>query len=230
MQKLFTTLLLISLSFTGFSQMETEEELKYKFLTNVPITINPEAYQITGSAYENDNFAMGKVYKNGQVVATNVALRYNALRDEFEVKPNLDTPDASAKVMMRHPDIYVKILNKVFVYADPKNNEDRPGYYLVLFEGDNADLYKKISKEFIEGMEATTSLTRDIPSSYKDKTAFYLLNKNTNIFQEFPNSRNAKFGLFKDKKKELKKYAKENRLNINKQTALLKLVKYYNTL
>ena len=183
MQKLFSTLFLLTLSFSAFAQLETEEETKDKYLTNVPITINSEA-----------------------------------------------APNSTARVMMRNPDIYVKMLNNVFVYAAPKEGLDRPGYFLVLFEGENADLYKKISKEFIEGMAATTSLTRDIPSSYKEKEAYYLLNKNTNSFQEFPSSRNAKFGLFDDKKKELKTYTKEERLNINKEYALIKLVKYYNTL
>jgi hypothetical protein len=230
MQKLFLSLLLITLSLGGYAQMETEEETKDKYLTNVPITINSEAINFSGSAYENENFVLGNVYKSGRIVASNVALRYNALRDEFEVKASIDAPNSTAKVMMRNPDIYVKMLNNVFVYAAPKEGVDRPGYFMVLFEGENADLYKKISKEFIEGMAATTSLTRDIPSSYKEKEAYFLLNKKANTFQEFPSSRNAKFGLFKDKKKEIKNYSKEERLNINKEYALVKLVKYYNTL
>ncbi|MBW2938655.1 hypothetical protein KXJ69_11090 [Aureisphaera sp. CAU 1614] len=230
MQKLFSTLLLLTLSFSAFAQMETEEEAKDKYLTNVPITINSEAVNYSGSAYENEEFVLGTVYKSGRIVASNVALRYNALRDEVEVKSSIDAPNSTARVMMRNPDIYVKMLNNVFVYAAPKEGLDRPGYFLVLFEGESADLYKKISKEFVEGMAATTSLTRDIPSSYKEKEAYFLLNKNTNSFQEFPSSRNAKFGLFDDKKKELKTYTKEERLNINKEYALIKLVKYYNTL
>ena len=230
MQKLFFTLLLFTISFGGFAQMETEEETKDKYLTNVPITINPEAVNFIGSPYENEEFVLGNVYKSGKMVASNVALRYNALRDEFEVKASIDAPNSTAKVMMRNPDIYVKMLNNVYVYAAPKEGVNRPGYFMVLFEGENADLYKKISKEFVEGMAATTSLTRDIPSTYKEKEAYYLLNKKSNNFQEFPNSRNAKFGLFKDKKKELKNYSKEEKLNINKEYALVKLVKYYNTL
>ncbi len=230
MQKLLLTLLLFTISFGSFAQMETEEETKNKYLTNVPITINSEAINYSGSAYENENFVLGNIYKSGRIVASNVALRYNALRDEIEVKASLDASNSTAKVMMRNPDIYVKMLNNVFVYAAPKEGVDRPGYFLVLFEGENADLYKKISKEFIEGMAATTSLTRDIPSSYKEKEAYFLLNKKANTFQEFPSSRNAKFGLFDDKKKELKNYSKEEKLNINKEYALVKLVKYYNTL
>lgn len=230
MKKIFTTLLFLSICLGAFAQMEREEETTTKYLTNVPITINPNAINITGSAYENEAFVLGNVYKNEKIIASNVALRYNALRDEFEVKKDLAAPITDAKVMTRNPNIYVKINNKLFIYADPNDGVRRPGYYLVLFEGENVDLYKKISKEFVEGMAATTSLTRDIPSSYKEKEGYFLFDKKANSFKEFPNSKNAKFSLFNDKKKELKNYSKEENLNINREYSLIKLVEYYNSL
>ncbi|MEZ4858864.1 MAG: hypothetical protein R2781_08650 [Flavobacteriaceae bacterium] len=230
MQKLVTTLLFFTICFTVVAQKETEEQTDDKYLTNVSITINPQAINYTGSAYENDNFVLGNVYKKGKIIANNVALRYNGLRDEFEVKENLSTPNTAAKVMMRNPDIYVKMTNKVFVYAAPKEGVIKPGYFLVLFEGESADLYKKVAKEFVEGMAATTSLTRAVPNSYKEKESYYLVNRKSNTFQEFPSSRNAKFTVFKDKKKEIKTYSKEENLNINRESSLIKLVEYYNSL
>ncbi|MEZ4777789.1 MAG: hypothetical protein R2786_00200 [Flavobacteriaceae bacterium] len=230
MRKLLTTILIFSLYVGTYAQMEREEETSTKYLTNVPVTINPNAINITGSAYENDAFVLGNVFRNEKLIATNVALRYNALRDEFEVKPDLTTPDTAAKIMMRNPEIYVKINSKVFIYADPKDGMSRPGYFLVLFEGENADLFKKISREFVEGMAATTSLTRDIPSTYKEKEGYFLFDKKTNSFKEFLNSKSAKFALFNEKKKELKNYSKNENLNINRESSLIKLVEYYNTL
>lgn len=50
------------------------------------------------------------------------------------------------------------------------------------------------------------------------------------MFQEFLSLRNVKFGFFDDKKKELKNYFKEEKLNINKEYVLVKFVKYYNIL
>lgn len=228
--KQLLSILLMAFTLGTLAQNVTEEITTNQFLSNKSITFKPEEVHYAGSAYENDEFVSGIIYKNGTVLANNVGLRYNAFRDEMEVKMNLSAPDASAKVMIKHPDIYVKMLNKLFVFSPTREGMSRPRYFMVLTEGERADLYKKINKEYIEGSEAMTSLTRDIPTTYKEKESYFLVDKKTGAFVEFPSSKNAKFNLFKDLKKEVKNYAKEERLNVNKEWALQKVVAYYNTL
>ncbi len=229
MKQLLSFFLMI-LSLGTFAQNVTEEISTNQFLSSKNITLNPEAVHFAGSAYEDDEFVNGVIFKNGEILATNVGLRYNAFRDEMEVKANLNAPDATAKVMIKHPDIYVKMLNKLFVFSPTAEGMSRPRYFMVLTEGDHAGLYKKITKEYIEGSEAMTSLTRDIPTTYKEKETYYLVDKKSGAFEEFPSSKSGKFNLFKDKKKEVKNYAKVEGLNINKEWALKKVVAYYNTL
>ncbi len=230
MRQVFASFFFI-LTITGLSAQNSKEAvITDQFLTNRSITFKPEEVHYAGSAYENKEFVSGTIFKTGKILESSILLRYNAFRDEIEVKSDVNAPDASAKVMVRNPEIYVKLLNNLIVFSGTKEGIDRPGYFIVLAEGEKVDLYKKIKKEFVEGSESMTSLTRSIPSTYKEKEIFYLVDKTTGEYVEFPSSKNSKFNLFKDKKKEIKAYASREGLNVNKEWALKKVVMYYNTL
>jgi len=215
---------------TSFAQMGTEEAESTNYISSRAITINANERNFSGSAYENKDFASGYVFKNGKTLASNVALRYNAKRDEVEVKSSLNSTNESARVLVKNDDIYIKILNKVFVYSPVKEGIDRAGYFMVIHEGANYSLYKKLTKKFIEGREAINSITRDTPPAFQDKEVYYLVNKTDGSFTVFPKSRKGKLKIFAGNKKEIKNFVKENRLNVNKDYDLAKLVKYYDTL
>jgi hypothetical protein len=230
MKKVFVSLLFILFIANVSAQYAPQQAPSDQFLTNRSITFKADDVHFTGSAYENKEFVAGSIFKKDQILASNVLLRYNAFRDEIEVKSDASGPDASAKVMVRNPDIYVKLMNKMIVFSGNKEGIDRPGYFMVVAEGNKVDLYKKIKKEFIEGSVSMSSLTRDIPSTYKEKEIFYMVDKTTGAYVEFPSSKNAKFNLFKDKKKQVKNYASQEGLNVNKESALKKVILYYDTL
>ena len=217
-------------SFFASAQMDTDEADTDRYYTNRAITINANERNFSGSAYENKEFMNGYVFKNGKTLASNVALRYNAKRDEMEVKNSLNSSNANARVLVKSDDIYIKILNKVFVYTPVKEGIDKAGYFMVLQEGDNYSLYKKITKKFIEGRESVNSITRDTPPAFKNKVVYYLVNKSDGSFTSFPKSRKGKLKVFTQYKKEIKDFVKSNSLNLNKDYALAKLVKYYDTL
>lgn len=230
MRNIFLPLFFV-LFISGASAQSVANDLPTdQYLTNRSITFKTEDVHFAGSAYDHKEFVSGTIFKNGQILASNINLRYNAFRDEIEVKSNPSAPDATAKVMARNPEIYVQLMNKMIVFSGTREGIDRPGYFIVLAEGDKVDLYKKLKKEFIEGSTSMTSLTRDIPSTYKEKEIYYLVDKSTGTFVEFPESKKAKFNLFKDKKKQIKNYASEEGLNVNKEAALKKVVLYYNSL
>lgn len=212
------------------AQMGTEEVGATHYMTNRPITINPNERNYSGSVYENEEFTNGYVFKNGKTLASNVALRYNAKRDEIEVKKSLRVSNSSAKVLIKHEEIYIKILNKLFVYSPIKEGIDKAGYFMVLQEGDNYALYKKIEKEFLEGRESVNSITRDTPPAFKNVEIYYLVNKANGNFNKFPKSRKGKLKVFNQNTKEVKNYVNANKLNVNKEYALVKLVKFYDTL
>jgi hypothetical protein len=227
---IFTFSLLLTLtSFNAAAQMDSGEET-VRYFSNRPIKKYSKAQNYTGSPYENEKFVLGNVYSGDKLLASNVALRYNAQRDELEVKSNLTSSDNTARVVIRSKDIYVKILDKTIVFVSNKENLRLPGYFILEFEGNNYTLYKKIKKQFVTGSEAATSITRAIPPTYKEKQIFFLEENSKAVITEFPSSKKGKLGVFGDSKKAMKKYASENKLNINKDYALIKLVKHFDGL
>lgn len=227
MKNLFTALSLVFI-FSATAQNALDTPTTNDYLTTKRVRINKNI-NYKGTPYDQELFQTGNIYKNGTIVASNVALRYNVLRDELEVKSSMAAADAQAKILERDKDIYVRILNDVYVYMKPTSKEIVSGYFKVLHEGEKFHLYQKLTKEFIEGKKAINSVAQDVPPTYKGDEELYLVPVNGAPI-ELSGSRSGKLKAFPSHKKELKKYVKENKLNINKDYSLKKLVAYYNTL
>jgi len=94
--------------------------------------VSPENYE--GTPYYLENFLLGNVYLENEVVLSNGALRYNAVADEIEFKESLNDDDKNAKALVKSKEIYAKIMKDTFVFIPSK------GYYLVVFDGNNFSL------------------------------------------------------------------------------------------
>lgn len=180
----------------------------------------------TGTPYNHPSYLMGNVYQNNELLATNVALRYNAVADEMEIKESLASPDEEAKVLTKSPEIFVKIMEDIYIFAPYKGGVEGGGYFQVLYEGNGVDLYKKLKKDFKPERKATSSITTSTPAKFSDDIVYYLATKEGK-FYEMPNSRNKKLKVFGNKKDMVKGYVRENRLDLNKEKDLLKAVKHY---
>lgn len=230
--KFSTVIILVIMIITsgfGFAQNANPDPKIDSFLTQRGITEALKGVDHTGSAYIDENFQLGAVYRNGEMIASNAALRYNALRDEFEFKKNLNEANSGARIVSKSKDIYVKIKNRLFVFSEVTSENIKPGYFEVLFEGEPMSLYRKVKKEFIEGKKAINSISTDILPNLKEKEMVYLL-RGTSNFTELPGSKSGKINSFGNNKKTLKSYIKEQDLSINQTKDLVKLVAYYNTL
>lgn len=182
-----------------------------------------------GTPYNNPSYLVGNVYKGDELLANNVALRYNAMADEIEIKESITSNDEDAKLLTKSPDIYVKIVNDLFVFVPYKGGIENGGYFQVLFEGNTYDLFKKLVKDFIPPKTASTSLTRDTPAKFIDKPVYYIVTKNGK-FYELPSSKNKKLKVFSENKEAVKSYVKEKGLDLNKEEDLLKVIKHYDTM
>lgn len=181
----------------------------------------------TGTPYNHPSYLPGNVYKGKDLLATNVALRYNALADEMEIKESLDTSDKDAKALTKSPEIYVKIANKdIFVFVPYDGGIEGGGYFQVLMEGNKIDLFKKVKKEFTPAKPANTSITRDIPAKFADKPVYYIVNKEGKFF-ELPSSKKKKLKVFAENEKMMKNYVNSNSLDLNDEKDLIRAIRYY---
>jgi hypothetical protein len=183
----------------------------------------------TGTPYKNKEFKNGTILKNGVVIARNIGLRYNASKDLFEVKKTSVLKDDQAKVLISNKDISINLENEKYVFLTPNENNSAQGYFIDTYSGKKASLYKKIKKVYIPEQKAYTSLASNVAANYKEKDILFLY-KQDGLLVELPNSKKTKIKAFGDKSKKVKEFLKENKVNINKESGLIEVIKYYNTL
>lgn len=182
-----------------------------------------------GTPYNNPSYLNGNIYKGDELLATNVGLRFNAFEDEMEVKESVTRPDSEAKVLTKDPDIYVKIVNDIYVFVPYDGGIEGGGYFHVLFEGNKIDLFKKLKKEFVPEKKSTSSITPGFPAQFKDAPVYYIVDKKGK-FYELPSSKRKMLKVFGENKDRVNDYIKEKNLDTDKETDLKRLIAYYDTL
>ena len=193
---------------------------------------NVETYieaDFTGTPYKNKEFKKGTILKNGVAITNNIGLRYNAAKDLFEVKKTSVLKDSQANVLKSSKDISLKLGNERFVFLTPNENNTTQGYFIDVYSVENASLYKKIKKVYIPEQKAYTSLASNIAANYKEKVTLYLYTKD-GLLVELPSSKSKRIKAFGDKSKEIKIFVKESKVNINKESGLIEVIKYYSSL
>ena len=190
----------------------------YKYDTsNLYDPANPENYK--GTPYHSDNFLTGNVYIENEMILSNVALRYNAIADEIEFKESLNIDDKEAKALVKSKEIYAKIMKDIFVFIPSE------GYYLVVFDGDNFSLLKKVTKKYFPAKKAKNNYERSTLAEFEDRFSYSIYTKNGEM-TEFPKSKSKKLKAFGNSEKLIKDYIKEKDLDLNKEKDLKKVIIY----
>lgn len=181
---------------------------------------------IKDEAYSNPNFLQGKIFQGDQLIKDDVPMRYNAFADEIEIKKNNTSENYSA--LIKDPNIFVKILKDIYVFVPFQGSNEKGGYFNVLSDGKTYDLYKKTTAIFREPRKARTTYEKDMPPSFVKTTIYYLVQNGT--FLEMPNSKSKVLKMMSKKKNEIKDYIKQNNLDIDKETDMIKLVSYFDSI
>jgi len=212
-------------STTLYSQsVGTQQEVRF-FTDHVDLFNNnniydypiPDNYQ--GSPYYSSSFLIGSIYLKSELLDGNVALRYNAFADEIEFKKSDDKNSAETFAIIKSEDVHVVINKETFVFKATK------GYFIVIYDGTNFSLVKKIKKKFYPFKKAATSLTNDVPAIFIDEETYYIA-ANDGSLTEFSGSKNKKLKLFENNYNEAKSYVKEKNLDLNKERDMKRLIIY----
>jgi|TARA_B110000091_G_scaffold4031_1_gene4061 hypothetical protein len=202
------------------SQRQTELFARnaYKYDTStIYDPANPENYK--GTPYHSDNFLTGNVYIENELILSNVALRYNAIADEIEFKESLNSNDKEVKALVKSKEIYAKIMKDIFVFIPSE------GYYLVVFDGDNFSLLKKVTKKYFPAKKAKNNYERSTLAEFEDRFSYSIYTRNGEMM-EFPKSKSKKLKVFGNSEKLIKDYIKKYNLDLNKEKDLKKVIIY----
>ena len=177
----------------------------------------PENYD--GTPYYVNDFLLGDVYLENEMILSNGALRYNAVADEIEYKESLNDDDESAKALVKSKEIYAKIMNDTFVFIPSQ------GYYLVIFDGNNLSLLKKVTKKYFPPKKAQNNYERSTLARFEDRFTYTIYSKNGKTL-ELPRSKSKKLKAFGDDEKIVKSYTKEQNLDLDNEKDIKKLIQY----
>jgi len=179
-----------------------------------------------GTPYLNQNFESGSILNDDKVLVPNLMLRYNALHDEFQVKKSMIDNDENIQAVRKTSEIYVQMGDAVYTYLLPVNGAG--GYYNILFEGNKIDLFRKDSKKFVEGAKSVNMMTGDHPNRLIDESSYFIVVNDGELVQ-LTGSRNRKIqAIAGNNRSEVRRYVKDNGLNVNREDDLIKVVKYVN--
>lgn len=196
------------------------------FISIAPIVENNK---IEGSAYIYENFTPAKISASENDI---FYVRYNALRDEFEVKG--DNNKAYALNRFRR-DIIVELVAfkksyQIHEYVE-RNGNDNFGYFDVLTPSNqNTVLLKKESIKFLKEKYATTTYGTARPARYERATDDFYLKFGEESAQLAPTNKKKFAMLFPGKEKQILDFIKSERIKLKDEKDLIKIINFTNTL
>lgn len=185
---------------------------------------------ILGTPYVNDAFLPAKIHTNSEK-NTSFYIRYNALADEFEVK---GAGDKNYALKKDRKDILVEFIGteKYYrVYDFIENENIKSGYFVILTNKDaNTILLKRESVTLIKKKVAVTSYDSDKPAQYKRNSDEFFIKLPSGNAVELPRNKKDIAKLFPEHSKKVLDYIKSNKIKTSKESDLIQLTNYLNTL
>lgn len=214
------TLLLLRIS--GYSQIQDNNQdlLQGKTLTSFDFRSN----ELVGSIYVNEEFLLAKLSNRED----QYLMRYNAYQDEMEFKKGDKIFNLSKNLNYL---INFQGINKTYqVYNYIENKESVPGFFVVLYNGDNISLLTKEKIKFYEEVKAKTGYDKYKPPTMRRLDDKFYIGYKKSVAKELPRKEKDILDLFGSKYAKIESYAKTNKLGFKKEEDLIQLFMYYDSL
>jgi hypothetical protein len=200
---------------------------KMRFVSNSPGSGNSsfQNNSIEGSEYLNENFVKGDLLTQNSESFTDIPMRYNAYSDNMEVK----LPDSMIYCLSDPGLIFqVKMRKDVMIYThyvSPMGERD--GFLFVLYEG-KCSLYRRNYKVFNEKIPSN-GILNEVPAKIADKPKEYYIRLNDTPPVIILSKKDLLLVL-RDHSDELEKYLKKEKIRLNQEEDLIKVITYYDSL
>jgi hypothetical protein len=188
-----------------------------------------EYQQIIGNSYFDKKFISGNIYMDNKIISKDVLLRYNAFKDEIEVKKN-----NGFEVLIRHEDVSCSLGGTKYIFSSfvkKKGGKEHYGYFIALFEGKTFFLLQRKIKIYKGAKVAKTSMTGSFPAKLLDSEHYYLLDKEKKTSYILKgNKKKIIEKLDSQYQSKINNYIKKNKLDLKKKKDLIVLFQYYDSL
>jgi hypothetical protein len=180
---------------------------------------------LEGSPYYNPDFLPAKLGNTAAVVP----IRYNIFADKVELLSGDDVYEAPKEMGI----IGESDLSK-FTFEDSHETlvlvntyDEFTGYFFQLASGKNR-LLKKLTVNFKPPIPPPNHLIPGIPPKFENQPPIYFIKTEKEIIK-VPKNTKELLNFFPENKDEIKDFIKKNKIRLNKETDLIKLVTFLNT-
>ena len=200
---------------------------KMQFSGSGMIIQNAELVQTTieGSEYLNDEFELGEIFTSDNVRFTGIPMRYDAYHSEVEVL----MPDNKIYILTNKDNIIkISLDSSTMVYTRFASFDgEKSGYLFLIYSGESF-LYRRDYKVFKEGMPSN-GIINEIPPKIIDRPKEYYLKTDPGLPMFFKKTRDltALLGIHSS---EIKSFIKKEKISINKEADLIKVLTYFDSL
>ena len=201
----------------------TSTKLDYVFLS----LKNDDDSEIKGSKYLSYDFKRARISDFSDKV---FAIRYDIFNDqmEFQGAKNqiyiMNKNDRAREIRF----FGIEGAYKIFDYISD-NGTTKSGYFSILDSGEKYKILKKNKVVFIEEKASSTGYDAPRPATYKRaKDRYYIIIDAAPAVMIDPNKKRFSV-LFKGQEKEVLAYIKKNKIKLNDDESLIKLVKFLNS-
>ena len=174
---------------------------------------NGESYE--GSPYLDEKFSPGYIFQNDNKYVAR--LRLNMYSDAIELKI-----DDNINEILKDENTTIEIGGKTFVTQELNGDLK---YFEQVTTG-KINLLVHYSSTFREAKEAQSTYSTDKPASFSKNMDYYALENGS--LKEVKLKKNTVLELCADREKEIKNYAKSQKLNLNKEEDAIQAIKFYN--
>lgn len=183
---------------------------------------NISGENITGTPFTTDVFVLGKVigYKN------NYLLRYDAFNDQMLAKRKDD------RVVIVNKETITEVTfndgTKYVVFDYTFDGAKKNGYLEVLLSNSVISLFKKEVINFRPAQKPATGYDQPKPPAFKKARDRYLISNKKGEINSFIKKKDF-LNFFPDKKTDIEKFIKSNKIKLTKEKDLISLIKYVNS-
>lgn len=228
--KLQSILFLVLVPLGLFGQSVSDQQAKDDFWRlqqrgNSGSVVELSYSDIEGTPYLNQSFQTGQIFTKKKILYGSFPLRYNAYTDNFEFKePDKKIMELNAPGMVDK----IKLGDTIFVFASYMKKEDRSIGFFQLMNSGKAEGLIRYWVDFIKAVptgayqDAQPAMFSNIQKDYYVRfgsSPAIKIYKNSDFLKALP-----------DKKSEIIKFIKKEKIHASRGSDLLKLVNYYNSL
>ena len=178
---------------------------------------------IKGSPYLNSEFVLGDIFMNEGSNFNDIPLRYNIYSDNIEF---MNSKEQTMEISDPKTYNYFEIADTIFKYLEYANGAKTQNGYLQLLSSGNVILYKKYNIGLKKAQEPEPYKEARPPEFFDKSPDFYIsINGETPLFSK--NSKQAE-AILSTVKADVKSYIKKEKLKLNREEDLIKIVEYCN--